>query len=178
MVKAFAYKNSAVLLPNRLNEEEDEETAGKDDISEDSTDGEEENLGDEKIAKVIQFDRDKDDFRHDAQLRVPCFVHGIQRTLVMGMGRSLHTTREAGKKVRRLLMFVSTRWKSWIPVIRRVLSIKDVIVRVAKTHKFAYPDQDEMDYLRNVLKILEPFEEIIISSQSTKRVTISSSIPM
>uniref|UniRef100_A0A915EPT2 HAT C-terminal dimerisation domain-containing protein n=1 Tax=Ditylenchus dipsaci TaxID=166011 RepID=A0A915EPT2_9BILA len=71
-------------------------------------------------------------------------------------------------------MFVSTRWGSWIPVIRSVLSIEDVIVRVAKTHKFAYPDQDEMDYLRNVLKILEPFEEIIISSQSTKRVTISS----
>uniref|UniRef100_A0A915ERK4 HAT C-terminal dimerisation domain-containing protein n=1 Tax=Ditylenchus dipsaci TaxID=166011 RepID=A0A915ERK4_9BILA len=162
MVKAFAYKNSTVLLPNRLNEEEDEETAGKDDISEDSTDGEEENLGvyefgnedefeeedefeDEKIAKVIQFDRDEDDFRLDDPLRVPCFVHG-----------------EAGKKVRRLLMFVSTRWGSWIPVIRRVLSIEDVIVRVAKTHKFAYPDQDEMDYLRNVLKILEPFEEIII----------------
>uniref|UniRef100_A0A915ENQ5 Uncharacterized protein n=1 Tax=Ditylenchus dipsaci TaxID=166011 RepID=A0A915ENQ5_9BILA len=81
MVKAFAYKNSTGRKRRRRD-------SRKDDISEDSTDGEEENLDvyefgnedefeeedefeDEKIEKVIQFDRDEDDFRLDDPLRVP-----------------------------------------------------------------------------------------------------------
>jgi hypothetical protein len=72
-----------------------------------------------------------------------------------------------------LLSPSTTRWGYWIPVLKRYLSIEEGVKKVARRKKWILPDQIQTEFLRELVPVLEPFMDILISIQASKTVSIS-----
>lgn len=66
-----------------------------------------------------------------------------------------------------------TRWGSWIAVLKRFLELEEYSRILAKKKNWTFPTEDEISFLNDCLRLLEPFGDVLKVMQAELEPKIS-----